>query len=113
MRATRAATEVNGVQSGVNKAAATVEVTLEGSKPQSLRDGTAAGENQLYVKGGADDLVYVVGANEKASFDSGAALFNKPVPPPQDFGGQMQGLDSLPPDIRAKLEAQLRAQQPH
>jgi len=117
MRATRAAPEVSVAAAGVASAPATVELALEGAKPQTLRYGhelpdTTAGK-LVYVIGGADGLVYVVGAHEKSSFDSGAALFNKPPPPPQNMGGQMQGLDSLPPDIRAKLEAQLRQQQPH
>lgn len=112
MRATRAATEVTEAQAGVAKASPTIELTIDGAKPQTLRYGNEVGTGQMYVKGSADSLVYVVGANEKASFESGVSLFNKPAPPPQNFG-QMQGLDSLPPDIRAKLEAQLRQQQPH
>ncbi len=112
MRAARAAPEVTAAQAGVAKASPTIELTIDGAKPQTLRYGNEVGTGQLYVQGSADALVYVVGANEKASFESGVSLFNKPPPPPQNFG-QMQGLDSLPPDIRAKLEAQLRQQQPH
>jgi len=40
----------------------------------------------------------------------------KKAPPPPNMGGMggtggMRGLESLPPDIRKKIEAQLRSQQ--
>lgn len=113
-RATRAAPEMTLAQAGLSTAAPVVELAIEGAKPQALRFGrdvaTGAVGQQVYVRGGADDLVYVVGAHEKTKFDAGPLLFNRPPPPPQNMG-QMQGLDSLPPDVRAKLEAQLRQRQ--
>jgi hypothetical protein len=48
------------------------------------------------------------GVFEKTQWSSGPELFKKPPPPP-DFG-QMNGLDQLPPDVRAKLLEQLRQQ---
>ncbi len=115
MRATRVAAMTSQVQAGLIKALPALELTLEGGKTQRLVFGNevadgAAGK-QVYAKGSADDLVYVVSAAEKSNFDAGPAMFKAPPQMPANLG--MQGLDSLPPDIRAKIEAQLRQQQPH
>lgn len=115
LRATRVAAMTSQAQAGLIKALPTLELTLEGGKTQRLIFGNEVTEGtmgkQVYAKGSADDLVYVVNAAEKSSFDAGPALFKAPPPMPAHSG--MQGLDSLPPDIRAKIEAQLRQQQPH
>lgn len=114
LHAARVETAKSAAQAGVAKAAATVELTGDGA-PKTLRFGGEVPEGavgkQLYVKGSADELIYVISASEKSSYQSGVTLFNKPPPPPPS--SNMQGLDSLPPDIRAKIEAQLRQQQPH
>ena len=102
---------VTAAQAGLSKATTTVELAIDGAKPQAVRFGGEAtdGVKQVYVQGSTDALIYLIASAEKARFDSGIGLFNKPAPPPQNMG-QMQGLESLPPDIRAKLEAQLRQQ---
>jgi hypothetical protein len=49
-----------------------------------------------------------MGKDALTRLQSGVELFKKPPPPPDH--GQMQGLESLPPDVRKKIEAQLRQQ---
>ena len=114
MRAARVEMVKTAAQTGLSKATPTVELVGDGAA-KTLRFGNEVTENavgkQLYAKGSTDELIYVVPANEKASYEAGAALFNKP--PPMPPSSNMQGLDSLPPDIRAKIEAQLRQQSPH
>lgn len=86
----------------------TIEILAEG-KPVKLVFGADTGsDSQVYVKGNADDALYVIAGSEKAMWGSGPMLFNRPPPPP-DFG-QMQGLEKLPPEIREKLLQQLRQQ---
>lgn len=92
-------------QAGLAKATTLVEISLEGAPAQSLRLGGAASDGKIYAKGGADALVYLVDPAVRTRWDSGLALFKKPPAPPP---GGMQGLDSLPPEIRKQLEAQLR-----
>ncbi len=87
----------------------TIEILVE-KKPVKLVFGADSGTaGEVFVKGNADDLVYVASSGEKGSWGTGPQLFNKPAPPP-DFGN-MQGLEQLPPEIRQKLMEQLRQQQ--
>jgi hypothetical protein len=104
---------VPAAQAGISKTA-TVEIVLEDGTKQALYFGKEAaggppGPKQLYVKGSADGALYAVAESEKARFDVGVDLFKKPSPPP-NFGnpGAMRGLEQLPPDVRQKIEAQLR-----
>ena len=92
-----------------------IELTLADGKKQLVRFGKAEG-NEVLVRG-ADGLVYVANASAGARYEKPLELFKKPPPPPQGgmgggMGGMggMQGLESLPPDVRAKLEASLKAQ---
>jgi hypothetical protein len=93
--------------------AATVELTLEDGTKQSLRFGKevpGVPGKQRYVRGSADGRIYAVLEPERVRFDEGVALFKRPPPMP-NFGGGMagiKGLESLPPDVRRQLEAQLR-----
>ncbi len=98
-----------------------IELELANGKRESVRFGKSAdvvteGEKtkELYVKG-ADGLVYVVSSFTKSRYEKPTELFKKPAAPPAGMGGMggmggMQGLDSLPPDIRKKLEASLKSQ---
>ncbi|MDX2011657.1 MAG: DUF4340 domain-containing protein [Myxococcaceae bacterium] len=88
--------------------AATVEVTVDGKPVRVVFGAETGSENRVYVKGSIDDATYTTGVFEKTQWSSGPELFKKPPPPP-DFG-QMNGLDQLPPEIRAKLMEQLRQQ---
>src|SRR5262249_3551479 len=107
MRAARAVTGVTDAAAGLNKPTATVELTVEGGKKQTVRVGTELPSKELYVKGRADGLIYAIGAHERASLEQGLELFKtRPMPDP----GQIRGLEQLPPDVRKKLEAQLRQQ---
>jgi hypothetical protein len=91
-------------------------LTLEGGAHQSLAFGKEAKSDkgkEVYVKGSADTFTYAISDSQRSRFDSGVEMFKKlPPPPPNMAGGGMRGLESLPPDVRAKIEAQLR-QQPH
>jgi hypothetical protein len=83
-----------------------VELTMKG-KVVTLRTGAVEG-GEVAVKG-RDELVQLLPANQKSWLETGVELFKRPKMPPPG-SGQIQGLDQLPPDVRAKLEAQLRAQ---
>lgn len=93
-----------------------IELAVEGeAKPLTLTyggDADEGGTKGVYVRGSADALIYIAAASDKTSFDSGVKLFNKPAPMPNmgGPGGHISGLEQLPPDVRAKLEAQLRQQ---
>ena len=85
-----------------------LELELEGGQRVKLAfGGQADAATEVYARG-ADGLVYVVASSEKALFEKGVEAFKRPPPPPANAG--MRGLDQLPPEIRAQLEAQLRQQ---
>jgi len=100
LRAVRVEAETPSAKLG----ASALELSLTGGKQQVLRFGAASG-SEFFAKGD-DPLLYAVGANDKSFFESGLQMFKRPPPAPQG----MQGLDQLPPEIRAQLEAQLRQQ---
>ncbi len=114
MRAQKVASGLTEAKAGLAKAAPTVELQLEGeSKPQTLTYGAEvdeAGAKLVYARGAADALVYLAPVSDRASFEAGVKLFNKPPPMPNPGAGHISGLEQLPPDVRAKLEAQLRQQ---
>jgi hypothetical protein len=111
LRASAVAAGVTDAQAGFAKPTATVEVSVEGAPVQTVKFGGPAPSGQLYVKGSADALVYAIDAAARSRFETGVELFKKPPPPPANMG-QMRGLESLPPDVRRQLEAQLRQQHP-
>ncbi len=78
----------------------TVELSVAGRAPVSLRFGSAEG-GELYARG-FDDQVVLVPATARARFEAGLDLFKKAPAP------QAMGLDQLPPDVRRQLEAQLQ-----
>jgi hypothetical protein len=83
------------------------------SGTQTVQFGKAVdGSNDVLVKG-ADGLVYAVSSNLRGRYEKPVELFKKPPAPPPGMGGGMggmQGLESLPPDVRAKLEASMKQQ---
>jgi Domain of unknown function (DUF4340) len=86
--------------------APTVELALKGGAKVTLAFGAEAGAaTEVYAKG-SDALVWVVPSAQRGWLEGGVELFKKPPPPPPGRG--ISGLDQLPPDVRAKLEAQLR-----
>ena len=98
-----------------------IELKLASGKTESLRFGKAVPPEdpstvkpddkprEYYVKG-ADGLVYVVNSFTRSRYEKPIDLFKKPAAPPPGMGGLggMQGLESLPPDVRKKLEASLK-----
>jgi hypothetical protein len=67
---------------------------------------------EFYVRG-TDGNMYVINAFQKTRYEKPADLFKKPPAPPQGMPGMggpgaMNGLDSLPPDVRKKLEESMR-----
>jgi hypothetical protein len=105
-------------EAGLNKPSALVELTLEGGGSQSLRFGkeapAAEGAKELFVKGAVDSAVYTLPLGERSRLEAGVELFKKrPQPPGGPMAGQMQGLESLPPELRRQIEAQLGGARPH
>jgi hypothetical protein len=108
--------KVEAAQSGLSKPTTHVDLTLESGAHQSLAFGKEAKSDkgkEVYVKGSADASTYAIFEGARSRFASGIEMFKKLPPPPANMaGGGMRGLESLPPEVRAKIEAQLR-QQPH
>jgi len=101
---------------GLSKPVATVEIKMEGGKTALLKFGkdttNEKGAKEVFVQGSVDGAVYAVGEYQRKRMESGVDLFKKPPPPPNmGQGGGMQGLENLPPDVRKKLEEQLRSGQ--
>jgi len=107
--------KLDAAQSGLSNPTTAVDLTLEGGAHQSLKFGKEAKSDkgkEVYVKGSADALTYAIFEAARSRFDSGVEIFKKPpAPPPNMMGPGARGLESLPPDVRAKIEAQLRQQQ--
>lgn len=103
-----------------------VELQLAGGKKQQLTFGAAlpvaddgkvkdakakpVEAREYYVKGGIDDLTYVIAAFTRNRYAKPAELFKKPAEPPPGMGaaGGMSGMENLPPDIRKKLEESMK-----
>jgi hypothetical protein len=102
-------------QAGLASPAALVEVTVEGQPAQTLRlgeaPGAANGGKELYARSSLDSLTHAVSEDVRTRLAQGLELFKRRPTPGFAGGGQMQGLESLPPDLRRQLEAQLRAAQ--
>jgi hypothetical protein len=81
---------------------------------KQLDNADANGPKEFYVVG-ADGNVVVVNSYTHDRFAKPELLFKKPPAPPPGMGGMggkgIQGLESLPPEIRKKLEASLKQQQ--
>jgi hypothetical protein len=109
--------QVTDGQAGLASPAALVEVTVEGEPVQTLRlgkeaPGAANGGKELYARSTLDTLTYAVAEGVRTQLAQGIELFKRRPPPPGIAGtGHPQGLESLPPEIRRQLEAQLRAAQ--
>lgn len=106
--------QVTDGQAGLASPATLVEVTVEGGPVQTLRlgkeaPGAANGAKELYARTTLDSLTYAVGEGVRTRLAQGAELFKRHPQPPFAGGGQLQGLESLPPEVRRQLEAQLRA----
>lgn len=123
LRTRAARVAVDAPRDAVAKAGPVIELSLKGGKKQALRFGaplpvdatTAAATEtkeprEYFVKGGADDLVYVMPAFARNRYDKPAELFKKPALPTGPVGGpgQIPGMDKLPPDVRKKLEESLK-----
>lgn len=111
-RATRLVEGVKDDKAGLSKPSASLEVTVPGGV-QALKFGaeqtSPTGSKELFVKGSIDGFTYAIDPYLKTRLETGVELFKKPPPPP-DFN-QLRGLESLPPDVRRQLEAQLRQRQ--
>ncbi|MBZ4418465.1 DUF4340 domain-containing protein [Myxococcus sp. RHSTA-1-4] len=103
-------------QAGLASPAALVEVSVEGEPVHTLRlgrevPGAASGGKELYARSSVDALTYAVGDGVRARLAEGVGLFKRRPRPSFAGAGGIQGLESLPPEVRQKLEAQLRAAQ--
>lgn len=119
-RATRV--DAGAPTDAVAKAGPVVELVLKGGKKQALRFGKAVPldaataavseskePREYWVKGGADDLVYVAPAFARNRYDKPTEMFKKPeMPTGPGRMGQIPGMEKLPPDVRKKLEESMR-----
>jgi len=120
LRSLRASRLVEGpvteARAGLASPAALVEVSTEGGPVQMLRlgkeaPGAASGGRELYARSTLDALTYAVDEGVRARLAQGLELFKRRPSPGFAGAGRMQGLESLPPELRQQLEAQLRAAQ--
>lgn len=93
-----------------------VDLELEGGEKRQLKLNGELGTSELCGTGSADVITYAVSKSERTWLEGGVDLFKRPPPPRFPQGGMggmggIQGLDQLPPELRAKLEEQLRQQQ--
>jgi hypothetical protein len=91
-----------------------VELVLSSGKKQVLRfyGPVEEGSSDVVVVG-ADGNAYAISGYQKGRYEKPVELFKKPPTPPPGMGGGgggISGLESLPPDVRKKLEASLKAQ---
>lgn len=105
--------QVTDAQAGLTSPAVLVEVTVEGEPVHTLRLGKEApgaegGAKERYGRGSIDSLTYAVSDSVRTRLGQGVELFKRRPPP--SFAG-MQGLEQLPPEVRAQFEAKLRAAQ--
>jgi hypothetical protein len=111
LRALRVAEGISEDKAGLKKPSGSVEVLLDGGEKHRLLFGAdqpaANGPKDMFVKGSVDNQVYLIAPYVRARFEKGIELFKKLPPPPMNAGG-MKGLESLPPEVRKQLEAQLR-----
>lgn len=111
LRASRLAPEAK--PQDMAKPSATVEVAVEGGSAQRLVLGAertgSNGSKELYVKGSIDGHIYAIDPWIRDRLATGHELFRKVAPPPNI--GSIKGLEQLPPEVRQKLEAQLKLPQ--
>ncbi len=105
--------QVTDAQAGLTSPAVLVEVTMEGGPVHTLRLGREApgvegGAKERYARSSIDGLTYAASDSVRTRLGQGVELFKRRPPP--SFAG-MQGLEQLPSEVRAQLEAKLRAAQ--
>lgn len=115
LRTLRGARVIDGVVAakvGLAKPGLLVELKTDDGKAHSVRFGaeltSSTGAKEYYVQGTADGLLYVISAAEKTRLEGGLELFKKMPAPDLSKMGPINGLDQLPPEVRAQLEAQMR-----
>jgi hypothetical protein len=94
-----------------------VEVAVQGEPVQTVKLGKEAptatdAPKELYARSTIDAFTYAVPEHVRSRLAQGLELFKRPPPPPSFAGAnQLKGFESLPPEIRRQLEAQMRAGQ--
>lgn len=118
LRGLRAARLVEGSvrdgPAGLASPAVLLEVSVEGGPAQTLRlgkeaPGAANGVKELYARSTLDAHTYAVADSVRARLAQGVELFKRRPQPGFAQGGQLQGFESLPPEVRRQLESQLGA----
>lgn len=99
LRGTKVAREIT-----ISKPAATLELTLQSGQKHQLVVGPKLESGEVHARG-TDAFAMVAPGTVLSTLERGLELFKK-LPPP----APMQGLEQLPPQLRAQLEAQLRQQ---
>jgi hypothetical protein len=104
-RALRTAKDDAEAKAGLAKPVAQLELKLKGGDVRRISIGAKLGDRPEHLARGQDPFPVVVAASVLSTLERGLELFKKqPAPQPM-------GLDQLPPELRAQLEAQLRKQQ--
>jgi hypothetical protein len=104
-RALRLAKDVPDARAGLARPAAKLELSLEDGTTARLLVGSKLETGAEVYARGVDPFVLVAPSGLLSNLERGAELFQRPPAPPP---GAMQGLEQLPPEVRAQLEAQLR-----
>jgi hypothetical protein len=102
--------------SGLDKPSASITLFLDDGSEKRIAFGAKKPPSEdnkaelFYVRGAEEEAVYTIGKFQKQRYDKPLDLFKKVAPPPMPPGGAggMQGLESLPPDVRKKLMESLR-----
>ncbi len=100
---------------GLSPPAVLVELSLDGAPAQTLRLGRqvpsgSSPQQERYARTSLDTLTYAVAEGPTMGFLSrGVGLFTRPTRPEGLGTGALQSLESLPPEVRRQVEAQLGA----
>ncbi|MFN0061899.1 MAG: DUF4340 domain-containing protein [Myxococcaceae bacterium] len=108
----RAVRYAAGVSAPGTTPAVLLEIGLSDGKTQVLKIGAPVPvkegtPSERLAQGSVDNLTYIVSDSLRQTLERGVSLFNKPPPPPKMGLGGMPGLESLPPEVRKRLEQQL------
>lgn len=105
--------KVDSKASGLSAPKTTLEVVVDGKAKHVLHvgDERKKGSGEYFAKGPRDGAVYVVSGATRELLTRGIKAYEKVEAPQLPPGANINGLDQIPPEIRAKLLQSLKMKQ--